>query len=182
MTFPAGPPVSFTDLRAEFGGTVANDLGDYVRGGAFVPDVAQNAGVPTSPPISLGDFYGSVAEVLRLDDHDVFVVGASPQLARVDIRSNGETTPTFSALEWANTQPNTNGGDYEIRATNTAGEAPNVPLSDALDTWLSLSVDRGWQTNSATATTRVVELLLEFRLAGGATLTSGTITLSATGL
>jgi hypothetical protein len=47
-----------SDIVAEFGGP--GDLLSYLRGGAYVPDVPQNAGVPTAPPISMLNLLGAV--------------------------------------------------------------------------------------------------------------------------
>ncbi len=61
MTIKAAAPIDFPDLRAEFGGTTANDLGDYRSGGALVPaGTFSDVGlIPSAGDISLGDFYGA---------------------------------------------------------------------------------------------------------------------------
>lgn len=52
--------ISLDDLRKHFGPFSGQAiLGDYYRGGTYVPDISVNAGVPTSGSISLDDFYGS---------------------------------------------------------------------------------------------------------------------------
>jgi hypothetical protein len=60
--FPFTHPTTYSlsDLVAFFGG--GNGLADFYRGGAYVPDVAQNSGIPTAAQggLSLDDFYGSV--------------------------------------------------------------------------------------------------------------------------
>jgi len=60
--FPFVSPTSFSlnDVVDFFGG--GNSLDDYYRGGANVPDVTQNNGIPTAATggLSLNDFYGSV--------------------------------------------------------------------------------------------------------------------------
>lgn len=55
-----GPPVSLAAVRAEFGAPAGTPLSAFVRGGTWVPDIAQNAGVPTTPPIRLAQLAGAV--------------------------------------------------------------------------------------------------------------------------
>lgn len=55
---PSGT-ISITDVVNEFGGSVPHSLSEYYRGGAFVPNVTVNNGVPVSGPISMSSFYGS---------------------------------------------------------------------------------------------------------------------------
>lgn len=57
---PSGPIGLGTDLPAEFGGTAPFSLSQYYRGGGRVPDAPQNAAVPTSGTISLGEFYNTI--------------------------------------------------------------------------------------------------------------------------
>lgn len=59
-------PISLGDIYAEFG-AVGNSppLGEFVRGGMFVEDTPSNQGVPTSKPISLGDFLGAVNATIK---------------------------------------------------------------------------------------------------------------------
>jgi hypothetical protein len=48
-----------TTIATEFGGTVPHSLSEYYRGGGLVPNVPQNAAIPTSGQIAMGNFYGS---------------------------------------------------------------------------------------------------------------------------
>ena len=57
---PSGPISLGTDLPAEFGGSAPFSLSQYYRGGGRVPDAPQNAAVPTSGTISLGEFYNTI--------------------------------------------------------------------------------------------------------------------------
>ena len=54
-------PISLGNVYAEFSAPNGTPLGSFVRNGAFVPDYPENAGVPTSKPISLGDMLGAAA-------------------------------------------------------------------------------------------------------------------------
>lgn len=64
MACPATVPITMADVRAEHGGTTSNKLSDYVRGGAFVPNIPVNNSVPTSVPITLSQLCGSQAAPL----------------------------------------------------------------------------------------------------------------------
>lgn len=62
-----GLPIKFSEVFGFFGRRrqyASTDyepakLTDYLRGGDFLPNIAQNNGVPTSPPIRLSDFPGT---------------------------------------------------------------------------------------------------------------------------
>lgn len=64
MTLPLSGPISINDLRTEFSGPTPSNMAHYYRGGAYVPNTATNAGVPTSGTISLQDFYGASAQIV----------------------------------------------------------------------------------------------------------------------
>ncbi|HWB38413.1 MAG TPA: hypothetical protein VHA75_20545, partial [Rugosimonospora sp.] len=57
MAVPANPKLS--DVYTEFGAPAGTRLTAFVRGGAWVPNTAANAGVPTAPPISLSQLAGA---------------------------------------------------------------------------------------------------------------------------
>ncbi len=61
MTLPTSRPISLGQVCTEFGAPSNTHLGAFVRGGAYVPDTTQNAGVPSGLPISLGDLLGASA-------------------------------------------------------------------------------------------------------------------------
>jgi hypothetical protein len=58
-----GTAISMTTIATEFGGTVPHSLSEYYRGGGLVPNAPQNAAIPTSGTISMGNFYGSTNRV-----------------------------------------------------------------------------------------------------------------------
>jgi len=58
-----GPAISMTTIATEFGGTVPHSLSEYYRGGGLVPNSPTNAAIPTSGPISMGNFYGSANRI-----------------------------------------------------------------------------------------------------------------------
>lgn len=59
MTLPASGQIDILQILAEFGAPAGTPLTSMVRGGAYVPNNAQNVNVPTAPPISCTDFYGA---------------------------------------------------------------------------------------------------------------------------
>lgn len=61
MAVRSSKPVTLAQVRAEFGAPVGTPLHAFVRGGSWVSDNSVNNGVPTSPPISLGDLLGASA-------------------------------------------------------------------------------------------------------------------------
>lgn len=62
MTLQTVPPLSLTEIYTEFGAPLGTPLSEFVRGGAWVPDTAENAGVPTTVPISILDLLGASAQ------------------------------------------------------------------------------------------------------------------------
>lgn len=63
MTLPATPPITLEQVCAEFLAPIGTPLNAFVRGGAYVPNTAQNAGVPTAPPIVLNQLCNAVRYV-----------------------------------------------------------------------------------------------------------------------
>lgn len=59
MTLPTTGSISLAQVRAEFGAPAGTPLHAFVRGGSWVPNIAQNNGVPTSTPVSLDDLRGA---------------------------------------------------------------------------------------------------------------------------
>ena len=59
---PASGALSFNDLYTEFDGYSGGNarLSDYYRGGDKVPNIAQNANIPTSGQISVSNFYNGL--------------------------------------------------------------------------------------------------------------------------
>lgn len=54
-------PPSLSSVCTEFGAPFATPLSAFLRGGAWVPNTAANAGVPTALPLSLSQLAGAVA-------------------------------------------------------------------------------------------------------------------------
>lgn len=63
MTLPSSPPISLQDIYAEMGAPNSTTMTSLYRGGSFVPNIAQNASVPTSGNIGILDFLGATAYI-----------------------------------------------------------------------------------------------------------------------
>lgn len=63
MALPTSPPISLNQIKSEFGATGTRSLTEFYRGGAFVPNIPANSGVPTSGAISLLDFLGATNQI-----------------------------------------------------------------------------------------------------------------------
>jgi hypothetical protein len=57
MALPTTGDIALSQIISEFGGP--ENLIAYYRGGAYVPNISQNANVPTSGIISVTNFYGA---------------------------------------------------------------------------------------------------------------------------
>lgn len=135
----SSPPLNLSTIGEYFGDTAPYTLTDYYRGGAYVPDVPDNSGVPTSGAISVLDFLGATRITVQLTTTFVGVNAMSPTDASVtyrvandgtvkEIDNGGTTTHETWILDGAV-------GDYEVRFSSLSGTAP----SGTLDTWLPLS-------------------------------------------
>lgn len=58
MPLPSSGPITLAMIRAFYGGAAPDSIFEYYKGGAYVPNTAGNATVPTSGAISLFNFYG----------------------------------------------------------------------------------------------------------------------------
>ena len=58
MSIPTQGPVSFSELQAEFGGSSPISLGEYYRGGVYVPVGLNTDGIPASGAINVLSFRG----------------------------------------------------------------------------------------------------------------------------
>lgn len=61
MALPSSGNLSLSQVRTEFGAPSNAPLSAFLRGGAYVPNTAANAGVPTALPIKLRDLLGASA-------------------------------------------------------------------------------------------------------------------------
>lgn len=63
MTLPASGPISFAQIRAEFGGPTPINILNYYRTGPYVQNHSGTASIPVSGPITVPNhFWGASAE------------------------------------------------------------------------------------------------------------------------
>lgn len=121
MTIPSSGTIALTTIQTEFGGSNPIGLSEYYRGGTYVPNTAQNAGIPTSGTIQLDDFYGSSS-----------VVGLLATLTGSGIiYANGGAAPVFdtsgnvySYVQNAQIEKYTAAGALSFQKVASAGTSP----------------------------------------------------------
>lgn len=150
MTLQSSGPISLEDIQAEFQSPATNiSLQAHYRGGAFVPDIAANSGVPTSGPISVQDFYGAtnfqIVAGFPTVIHDVFG-GPTTVTATLEFRRDGTTLAVRlhsanTAGEWADPESPTIGDDWQVRYDVLSGNSLNIGGGDE-GVWLTMSSTR----------------------------------------
>ena len=88
MALPTSGSLSILDIVGEFGGT--GSLIAYYRGGAYVPDTATNAAVPTSGTIDIRDFLGASSSLVNISDHTVTRASGIGTSSRAGIQMGGD--------------------------------------------------------------------------------------------
>lgn len=102
MTIKTTGSLTFSEIVAEFGGTVPHGLGEYYKGGALVPSgVTDPNTIPSSGAITFNDFYGAA---------DAAPVTFTPELST----ENPPAAPIFT-----NTSVTLNGLGWVVNALNT---------------------------------------------------------------
>lgn len=98
MSVPTTPPISFADIKAEFGGLQLTPLSAYVRGGAYVP-IQTLGSIPTAPPIGIVDFAGATYpaelafDTVQSSDGYLFAPPiVAPDLSTIDIAASRTRT------------------------------------------------------------------------------------------
>lgn len=121
-------------IRAEFGGPTPIAINQYYKGGALVPNTAQNVNVPASGAISASHFYGAGATVppmVSISDQSIrrSLLGGQITLG-YDLRSNGEAWQLKDSGnsrivgEWLLSGA---AGDYDAKYAVVGGIAGNLP-------------------------------------------------------
>lgn len=182
MTLPASLPISLSQIYAEFGGA-GQPLSAFVRGGAYVPNTAQNLGVPTSLPISISHFVGAGANPIVLPNTNVdsFTISPADSTAGFNLNSSGQrqqnvngTTTNLGAWLTAGSA-----SDYAARATINSGTLTSGPTG----TWDVLSTTRSWtkvNTNNSPSAPSV-NLTIEIRrVSDSVVMAAATVILTAT--
>lgn len=152
MALPANPPISMAQVKAEFGGT--GRLGDYLRGGPYVPNIPANLGVPASLPITLHQLCGATAAVpnplnITLSTHSVIGQGlagtvATPPVTATVTGGSGPITyswqktsggtivavsPSSQSTAFRATVPPDAGGSFQCVATRGGFSVTSSPVA-----------------------------------------------------
>jgi hypothetical protein len=157
--------LSFSALQTEFGGSNPISLGEYRRGGPYVPSGTTSAygTIPTSNSnINMGVFRGTqkaVPVVISISNDSitadaVYESDLDFNTATYGIRSNGTIDASYTSTNGGggdglthNTNwitPTSSASLYEVRATKVSGDAFQ-PTGSALGTWLPCTSNRQWQ-------------------------------------
>lgn len=142
-------PVTLEDIYVEFASPVIVPfppitLHDYCRGGGLVPDTPQNAGVPTSPPITIDDLRGASAYTYTP------MTGSLPDIDRTAFanRSTGLWAGGVVGTSTANVD---GGGDNKTHTFSVSNSGWDVSGSGATAT-VSSTVSRLPGTHTTTLT------------------------------
>jgi hypothetical protein len=117
MTLPSSGPLSLTQIQTEFGGPTPIQLGNYYRGGAYVPNTNTNASDPTTGAIGITSFYGAST----FGFYTPATMNGSATVARmlsVTVSSSG----LFVAVGW-------NSSGYPVYATSSNGSTWTTPAA-----------------------------------------------------
>lgn len=97
------------------------------------------------------------------------------------LETGSGTTQINSATDWIIDNESAS-GDYEVMIHEDSGTL-NRPFQDAIDTWLSLSVDRDWGVDRASSApgTKTCTATLSIRKNGGPVIDTAVYVLTATG-
>lgn len=199
MALPAAPPITLTQIYAEFGAPLGTPLTSMIRGGAHVPNTAPNASIPTAVPIDLLDFLGATNLACALSAHTVtgwqqseinpspppgitwdfgtasFIINSSGQASGLGSNGdNGTGTNANYTGEWLMSGA---ASAFEVRATVTSG---TVDGGSATGVYLNCGTTRSWEKAYAGVGSQTCTILVELRpAAGGAVMASATMTLTA---
>jgi hypothetical protein len=135
MALPTSGNLSLSQVRTEFGAPSTAPLSAFVRGGAYVPNTAANAAVPTAPPIKLRDLLGA---------------SATPPLSA---SKSGDATGLYSCTESppgvassCPTSPTVTTNSVTVTASGGAGAGPSYA-------WTRISGDVFTVTSPTSAST-----------------------------
>lgn len=153
MALPTSGTLRLSQVIAYFGG--GNSLRDFLRGGAEVPNIPENSGVPSSGNISLRDLLGATnVEAVSISLPNASVTdNTSPMTAGVTANptvSGGSGTKSYT---WARVS-----GDSRLVITNSTSRTPTfTPNTQADGTYsavwrVTVTDDSGSDSDDGTMT------------------------------
>lgn len=182
MTLPASLPISLAQIQTEFGAPAGTALGQFLRGGIYVPNTAQNLGVPTALPISISQFVGAGANPIVFPNTDVLGFTISP----------ADATAGFILANTGQRQQNVNGSVTDLGAWLTAGSAADYACfatvnsgtltSGTTGVWENLGTSRSWtrvNTNNAPSAPSVNLIIQIRRVSDSVVMATATVNLTA---
>lgn len=122
MPLPTSGVLSWEMIRNEFGGGNPVYIDQYYRGNGRVPNIPENAGIPTSGPIYLHQFYGARAQgasPLSVTAPDVFNQVNNGTAAGSSVASGSGGTGGYT-YTWVN---NTSGASMGVNGASAAFSA-----------------------------------------------------------
>ena len=175
MALPASAPITLQQIQDEFGAPRGTPLSAFLRGGAWVPNSAPNAGVPTALPINMLQLLGATnipPVVLTSRFISSLRVGAGAITSEIEIGGDG--------IVRINKQPGTSvpiSGEwltagspsaYEVRGTWTSSLGGAGSRSGTVGVWIPGNTGAAWRlTNGAGVGSCDTQVTIEIRPAGG---------------
>jgi hypothetical protein len=189
MPLPSSGPLSLANIQTEFGGSNPISLSEYYAGGAYVPagTTGTNGAVPSSGTISISNFYGTSAVIVNFSDYGVFAAGFGYSEAAYAIFGAGAAIgQVYEALnggsymyveQWCT--PTSQGGNYEVYASVTAGS-----VTGTVNSWVATTANPAWFVDiSGSGNSAYAQLAFQVRRTGTSTvLDTWTVDLNAEAL
>ena len=143
MALPSSGTISLSMIAAEFGGSAPHSLSEYYRGGAYVPNHAGTASIPTSGQIAFSHFYGAYAYIAPSVDmpnvYDYKQGTFGGLQGGITLNSNG----SFAAIGGEGAGPNSgswltagSASDVQVYASKSGGAGAS--WSGVWDTWVDI--------------------------------------------
>lgn len=154
MASVPGPPVRLLDVCSVFGAPAGTPLHDFVRGGRWVPNIAQNNNVPTGLPIRLAQLAGATNYVppTITGPNDVYWYGVNKRPPLKSSTDNGQTVNSqlpYSA-NWS--RLTTNQG---INCDNAANAGTNFYAYGGLYPGDDIRMDETWRLTISDGTSTI---------------------------
>lgn len=153
MPLPNSAPISFSQLKNEFGQIGNPDFSEYYRGGLLVTGTSVNSSIPLSGTMNLSDFYGA-SEFMRFDSSPGFVnlyaatVNGTVGSASLNINRQGTIDITLQS----------GAGGTETAQYPSFWGTPTT-LATAGDLYEIRAIQTSWQTDAATTANYTVNML-----------------------
>ena len=127
MPLPTSGAITAAMIRNEFGGGNPFYISDYYRGGPRVPNIPENANVPTSGVISFWHFYGASASPATTP----LTMSISPSRSNRSVNANTGVTISTNVTGMGGVPPYTYQATWGTAAlgftlSGTTGQSPSA--------------------------------------------------------